>query len=136
MRTPALPARLLSLSISVLIVDDSPQFLEAALGLLRREQLHAAGVMTIAQALEETERMRPDVVLVDVMLAGESGFDLARRLAAPERTTQPPVILISTHTAEDLEDLIAASPAVGFLPKSELAAEAILSLLGSGRQDL
>jgi CheY-like chemotaxis protein len=120
------------LSISVLIVDDSRQFLEAALGLLRREHLRAEGVMTIAEALEETERMCPDVVLVDVMLAGESGFDLARRLAAPERTTRPPVILISTHTADDLEDLIAASPAVGFLPKAELAAEAILGLIGTG----
>jgi CheY-like chemotaxis protein len=118
------------LSISVLIVDDSQQFIEAALGLLRRERVHAEAVMTIAAALEQTETLRPDVVLVDVMLAGESGLDLARRLAAPERACRPPVILISTHTAEDLEDLIAASPAVGFLPKSELGADAILSLLG------
>ncbi len=88
--------------------------------------------MTIAAALEQTEALRPDVVLVDVMLAGESGLDLARRLAAPERACRPPVILISTHSAEDLEDLIAASPAVGFLPKSELGAEAILSLLATG----
>ncbi len=118
------------MSISVLIVDDSQQFIEAALGLLRRERVHAEAVMTIAAALEQTETLRPDVVLVDVMLAGESGLDLARRLAAPERACRPPVILISTHTAEDLEDLIAASPAVGFLPKSELGADAILSLLG------
>jgi CheY-like chemotaxis protein len=120
------------LSISVLIVDDSHQFIEAALGLLRRERVHAEAVMTIAAALEQTEALRPDVVLVDVMLAGESGLDLARRLAAPERACRPPVILISTHSAEDLEDLIAASPAVGFLPKSELGAEAILSLLATG----
>ncbi len=119
------------MSISVLIVDDSPQFIEAALGLLHREQVQAEAVLTIAEALERTERLRPDVVLVDVMLAGESGLDLARRLAAPERACRPPVILISTHSAEDLEDLIAASPAVGFLPKSELGAGAILGLLGN-----
>jgi len=119
-------------SISVLIVDDSQQFIDAALGLLRREQVRAQAVLTIAEALEQTERLRPDVVLVDVMLAGESGLDLARRLAAPERACRPPVILISTHSADDLEDLIAESPAVGFLPKSELGAQAILSLLGSG----
>lgn len=120
------------MSISVLIVDDSQQFIDAALGLLRRERVHAEAVMTIAAALEHTEVQQPDVVLVDVMLAGESGLDLARRLAAPERACRPPVILISTHTAEDLEDLIAASPAVGFLPKSELGTAAILSLLGGG----
>jgi two-component system, NarL family, nitrate/nitrite response regulator NarL len=35
------------------------------------------------------------------------------------------VILISTHAEADLADLIAASPAAGFLPKAELSAKAI-----------
>jgi CheY-like chemotaxis protein len=122
------------LSISVLIVDDSRQFTEAALGLLRRQQVHAEAVLTIAEALEQTERLRPDVVLADVMLAGESGLELARRLAAPERDCRPPVILISTHSAEDLEDLIAESPAVGFIPKSELGLDAIMRLIGGGAE--
>jgi hypothetical protein len=38
--------------------------------------------------------------------------------------------LISTHSEEDYADLIAASPALGFLPKTTLSAGAITRLLG------
>jgi hypothetical protein len=44
------------------------------------------------------------------------------------------VILISTHAEQDFADMIAASPAVGFLCKSALSPGAIRDLLG-GRDD-
>jgi len=40
------------------------------------------------------------------------------------------VILISTHAEQDYAELIAGSPAIGFLPKSVLSADAIRDLLG------
>jgi DNA-binding NarL/FixJ family response regulator len=97
--------------------------------LLEREGLTIAGVAsTSADALREAETLRPDVVLVDVSLGEESGFELARRLGAAEafRTT---VILISTRSEAELADLVALSPAAGFLSKSELSADAIRSFL-------
>ncbi len=54
-------------------------------------------------------------------------------VAGPPRA----VILISTHGEEDFSDLIAASPAIGFLPKWKLSARAIENLLrerGDGLQ--
>jgi hypothetical protein len=42
------------------------------------------------------------------------------------------VILISTHAEADFADLIAASPAAGFLPKSELSLDAIARILDGG----
>jgi hypothetical protein len=44
------------------------------------------------------------------------------------------VILISTHSEADFADLIAESPAAGFLPKSELSASAILRILEKSRE--
>jgi two-component system, NarL family, nitrate/nitrite response regulator NarL len=41
------------------------------------------------------------------------------------------VILISTHTEDDYADLIAETPAAGFVPKSELSALAIRKLAES-----
>jgi DNA-binding NarL/FixJ family response regulator len=109
----------------VLIVDDNRLFLEAARGLLAREGLRVVGVAaTSAEALQRVEELQPEVVLVDIRLGGESGFDLARRLA-DHHEGGPAVILISTHSEADFADLIAESPARGFLPKPELSAEAI-----------
>jgi DNA-binding NarL/FixJ family response regulator len=72
-------------------------------------------------------------VLVDVSLGEESGFELARRLVDGQVPPGPTVILISTRSEADLADLVALSPAAGFLSKSELSAVAIRSFLdGSG----
>jgi DNA-binding NarL/FixJ family response regulator len=113
-------------ALGVLIVDDNRMFLEAARDRLEHEGLRVAGVAaTSAEALQRAEELRPEVVLVDVMLGGESGFELARRLTAHHRGGSPVVILISTYSAADFAAPIAESPAAGFLPKRELSADAI-----------
>jgi DNA-binding NarL/FixJ family response regulator len=107
-------------------VDDDRLFLEAAQVLLEREGLRVAGTATTSmQALRQTMELRPDVVLVDVMLGDESGFDLTRRLDGHNDAADLAVVLMSTYSEADFADLIAESPAAGFLPKSELSADAI-----------
>jgi CheY-like chemotaxis protein len=107
---------------SSLIVDDNESFLEVARGLLEQEGLRVAGVaLASAEAFRQVRSLDPDVVLVDIFLGDESGLELARRLVDDGRT----VILISTHPEEDVAALIAESPAVGYLQKAELSAEAI-----------
>ena len=114
-----------------LIVDDSAFFLEAAASLLQREGVTVVGVASfIADALRQARELRPDVVLVDIMLGRESGLDLARRLAEADPDA-PAVILISTHAETEFADLIAEAPAAGFLSKSQLSAGRIQQLLNS-----
>jgi DNA-binding NarL/FixJ family response regulator len=115
------------MSLRVLIVDDSELFLNVARVVLEREGLSVVGVASgSSDALARAEELQPEVVLVDITLAGESGFDLARRLAEEDHAGGRTVILISTHAQEDFADLITDCPACGFLPKSELSAEAVL----------
>ena len=91
----------------LLIVDDNKSFLEAASILLEREGLSIAGVAsTGADALRQVEALHPDVVLVDIFLGEESGLDLTKRLVQDGVVKEAPVILISTHSRADLEDLI------------------------------
>jgi two-component system, NarL family, nitrate/nitrite response regulator NarL len=112
--------------VTCLIVDDNTSFLEAARVYLERDGLIVAGVATdSAEALQQAKTLRSDVILVDVSLGDESGFDLVRRLVDDGLAEDTTVILISTRAEEDVADLIAASPAAGFLPKSELSARAI-----------
>jgi CheY-like chemotaxis protein len=77
-------------------------------------------------------KLRPDVVLADIMLGGESGFDLARRLAGHDRRGGAAVILISAYSEADFADLIAESPATRFLSKGELLAHAIRRIADGG----
>jgi DNA-binding NarL/FixJ family response regulator len=113
-----------------LIVDDNRSFLEAARVLLEREGLTVADVaMTGDEALRKAATLRPDVVLVDVSLGEESGFDVARRLVDADSGNEAVVVLISTLAEADIADLIAESPAAGFLPKADLSADAIRRIL-------
>jgi DNA-binding NarL/FixJ family response regulator len=117
-------------ALGVLIVDDNSLFLEAARDRLERDGLRVVGVATTsAEALRRAEELRPDVVLVDVMLGNESGFDLVRLLTAQHRDGGPAVILISTYSAADFAAPIAESPATGFLPKQQLSADAIYQIV-------
>ena len=111
-------------------MDDNAHFLGAARDLLEREGVTVVDVAsTSAEALHRAAELRPDVVLVDITLAGESGFDLARRLDEGGSCDGSAVILISTHEEADFADLIAESPAKAFLPKSELSVDAIRRIL-------
>jgi DNA-binding NarL/FixJ family response regulator len=115
-----------------LIVDDSPRFLDAARGLLERQGITVVGVASnSAEALQRAGELRPDVTLLDIDLGGESGLELARRLYGQAGPDGAPVILISTHAEQDYAELIAASPAIGFLPKTALSGDAIRDLLAS-----
>ncbi|WP_258055846.1 response regulator [Streptomyces sp. Ru62] len=112
------------------MVDDSPHFLEAARCLLEGQGIAVVGVAPDgARAMRQVERLRPEVVLVDIDLGAESGFELTRRLQDETGPSPPPVILVSNHAEEDYGDLVEESTAVGFLAKSALSGDAIRTLL-------
>jgi CheY-like chemotaxis protein len=113
-----------------LIVDDNNDFLRAARELLESEGISVVGaVSTGAQAYRTCRDLNPDVVLLDIDLGEENGFDVARQLADRADETQPRVILISGYSRDDFEDMIADSPVLSFLPKSCLSGTAIREIL-------
>lgn len=112
--------------LRVLIVDDSEHFLEAARGLFEREGATVVGTASgRREALRLAEEARPDVVLVDVDLGIDSGFEVAAAMTAGGA----PVVLISAYDEAEFGDLIAASPAVGFVPKTALSLRAVAEML-------
>jgi DNA-binding NarL/FixJ family response regulator len=109
------------------IVDDNSFFLDAARELLEREGVEVVGVASnSADALPLVADLRPDVTLVDVDLGTEDGFELSRQLAGRSN-----VILVSAHPEAELAELVSASPARGFIHKTQLSAGAINALLES-----
>jgi DNA-binding NarL/FixJ family response regulator len=116
-------------SLRCLIVDDNALFLEGAGDLLKREGLDVVAVASnSAQAMQLVSELRPDVTLVDIDLGDEDGLEVARQLSE-NPAVHSKVILISTHSEDDLAHLIATSPALGFVPKTRLSAQAIRDLV-------
>jgi CheY-like chemotaxis protein len=67
---------------AIVVIDDERDVLELVRDVLEDEGLHVVAVDTPERALGLTRRVRPDVFLVDLMLPGISGIELARRLRA------------------------------------------------------
>jgi two-component system nitrate/nitrite response regulator NarL len=115
------------MALRLLIVDDNAHFLNVARDLLEREGAIVVGLAsTSADALQRARELQPDVILVDVDLGEESGFDLAQQLAPGDNGR---VVLISAYPEAEFADLITASPAVGFVSKSDLSARAVSDVL-------
>jgi DNA-binding NarL/FixJ family response regulator len=113
---------------TILIVDDHPSFRASA-----RRMLEADGYDVVGEAADGTSaidavrELQPDVVLLDIRLPDVEGFQVAEQLAANGAT--PAIVLTSSRDRSDFGSEIDASPANGFIPKSELSAEAITFLI-------
>jgi DNA-binding NarL/FixJ family response regulator len=113
--------------LQCVIVDDNEPFLRVARTMLERQGMSVVAVAANgAEALRQALEFRPDVALVDISLGAESGFEVGRQITAHVGS----VILISSHDEDDYAELIADSPAVGFLSKADLSADAIKHLVG------
>jgi DNA-binding NarL/FixJ family response regulator len=117
-----------------LIIDDNPPFLEAARRLLQQEGVTVVGVGAGGDASRLADQLRPDVTLVDIDLGEDDGIAVAKRLARLETSPAGMIILISTHAEDEFADLIEAGPAIGFVPKSALSAQAIYALTDADRE--
>jgi DNA-binding NarL/FixJ family response regulator len=113
---------------TVLIVDDHGSFRATARKLLEAEGFEVVGEAGSGEAaLEAVERLRPDVVLLDVQLPDMDGFDVAARL--PKNGYRPAVVLTSSRDVSEFRGLVEQSGARGFVPKDELSGRRIAALL-------
>lgn len=112
-----------------LIVDDHEVFRKSARALLESEGFTVAEAGTATAGIALAEDLKPGLVMLDIQLPDQDGFEAAARLAG---LGQPPiVILVSSGDASDYGPLVRNTPARGFIAKSELAGEAIRALVGT-----
>jgi len=90
---------------TVLIVDDEPFTHDIIEGFLHREGYNLVFASNGVEALNCIETIKPDVILLDVMMSGVDGLEVCRRLKADERWQPIPIILVTALTSK--EDLIA-----------------------------
>jgi DNA-binding NarL/FixJ family response regulator len=114
--------------VSVLIVDDHEEFRSSARALLQADGYAVVGeARDGAEAIAEAERLRPEIVLLDIQLPGIDGFAVAERLASWAHP--PAVVLISSRDARSYGPRLARAPARGFLSKADLSGEALSSMV-------
>ncbi len=101
----------------ILVVDDTPANIQVLASTLRDKGYQISVATNGKQALEVVERMRPDLILLDVMMPEMDGFEVCRRLKASEQWRQIPVIFLTakTETADIVQGFELG--AVDYVPK-------------------
>src|SRR5512138_954213 len=84
-----------SASEEILVVDDTPANLRLLSDLLTQHGYRVRPATDGALALKSVAAKNPDLILLDVSMAGMDGYDVCRRLKAEEKSSRVPVIFIS-----------------------------------------
>jgi DNA-binding NarL/FixJ family response regulator len=115
-----------SVATSVLIVDDHARFRASARKLLELDGFEVVGEAADGgTALALARALRPELVLLDIVLPDTSGFEIAEQLAG----TAAKVILTSSRESRDYGRRVRRSGALGFIAKDQLSGEALRALL-------
>ena len=113
----------------ILIVDDHPGFRATARALLTADGFDVVGEVEDGRSvLEAVERLRPDLVLLDVQLPDTDGFSVALELLS-QNGGGPKIVLTSSHDASDFGPLVGRCGAAAFVPKAELTGAALRAVL-------
>lgn len=101
----------------ILIVDDEPDMCDLIIYHLddHLTEFHFAG--SCAEALAKTKQIRPDLILLDILLPDVDGLTLCEALRKMPHLRQVPISMISAHDSSSTRQLAAAAGATEFFKK-------------------
>jgi twitching motility two-component system response regulator PilH len=85
---------------NILIVDDSPTDRQYLTDMLSKSGFKVSSAASAEEALAKVKLAKPDLVLMDVVMPGQNGFQATRTLSNDEATKNSPVIICSTKGQE------------------------------------
>lgn len=119
----------------VLLIEDEPNIIEAIRFILSRDgwsvDTHSDG----ANAVERVQSMKPDLIILDVMLPNKSGYDILRDLRDHKPTAKIPILMLTARGQTKDRELAERLGVNGFITKpfanSEILAS-VRALAGAG----
>ena len=84
----------------ILIVDDSPTEAHVLKGMLEKNGFQVETAENGTEGIEQTKELKPDLILMDVVMPGLNGFQATRQLTKAAETSDIPVIIVTTKDQE------------------------------------
>lgn len=93
----------------ILIIDDDESILDAMSLILEEEGYKTKTAFKGQEAFPLITSFKPDLILLDMLLSGQDGRDICKKLKADPKTTAIPIIMISAHPSADATAMQAGS---------------------------
>jgi twitching motility two-component system response regulator PilH len=117
---------------NVLVVDDSPTDRQYLSDILTKNGFKVATAENAEDALVKVKQARPDLVLMDVVMPGQSGFQATRTLARDEATKNIPVIICTSKSQETDKNWGMKQGARDYIVKPVVAADLLAKISALG----
>lgn len=114
---------------TVLIADDSREVLKEASDLLTEAGLRVVVASDGDEATRLIHEARPDVVVMDLLMPGKTGFEVLRELRGDERLKATPVLAMSRVYKENIIDFLHGVNAQGFIDKQHMRNSLVFRVL-------
>jgi two-component system, chemotaxis family, response regulator PixH len=85
---------------TVLVVEDGLTDMEIISSYLKQAGYSVISATTSEEAQDRIDKIKPDVIFLDVILPGKSGFEICRELKNNPNTSQIPVVFCSTKNSD------------------------------------
>lgn len=102
---------------NVLLIEDEPNIIEAIRFILSRDGWNVKTHSDGANAIEAVRAKQPDIVILDVMLPGKSGFDILRELRADPAHAALPILMLTARGQQKDRDMAQAAGVSVFMTK-------------------
>jgi CheY-like chemotaxis protein len=85
----------------ILIVDDEPEIIFLATRMLEKEGHEVTGAKNSAECFEILKEETPDLILMDIMMPNDDGWETCRKIKEDEKTRDIPVATFTVRTSND-----------------------------------
>lgn len=85
----------------VLLIDDNPHILEAIELILATENYEVHVLSQVQHVLRDVKKLKPSLILLDLLLSGSNGKEVASLLKGTKETKDIPIVMISAHPSAE-----------------------------------
>lgn len=101
----------------ILVVDDDKLQIQLVERILTMEQYEVVAYSDSRQALKDVYDIKPDLILLDLIMPEIDGFEVCAKLKADEQTRHIPIIILTAHKSQETESKVFQLGAVDFITK-------------------
>ncbi len=88
----------------ILLVDDEPDIIFTTKKILEKEGHEVITASNTKECLKTAKKERPDLILLDIMMPGEDGWEASRKIKKDRKIKKTPVVMFTVRSSE--EDII------------------------------
>lgn len=104
---------------TILLVEDEPDAVELYGGQLKRDGFNVVGAKDADEGTAAVKKYKPDLVLLDLMLPGKSGFEVLETVKKDKGTAHIPVIALTNMAEEVGHERAISGGAAAYVVKAE-----------------